>query len=308
MILVCPNCAARYIVPDEAIGVNGRQVRCASCKHSWFQQGAALPLREEAPPAPAVAAPVSRPDLLKEKPVAAPAAVDRAEEARPTPIAESTTADAAEAITAAAREQGYEAEQDADGEVRDRPRGQVRAVDVSQVERPNARSTAGYDSAVGIEEDDSLAARPLPKRPRRNPAKLWTWAAALFCIAMVAAGTALYFFGPPQWAVRAGLLSDSQEPDLLFYLAKPAERRSLPSGQEYFAFSARIVNSGSRTLSVPPVEVQLRDRQDRLVFSWKTKADKAQLKPGEEASISESRLDIPKSAENLSLTFVNDGR
>ena len=39
MILVCPQCATRYIVPDSAIGATGRQVRCASCKHSWFQEG-----------------------------------------------------------------------------------------------------------------------------------------------------------------------------------------------------------------------------------------------------------------------------
>jgi predicted Zn finger-like uncharacterized protein len=39
MILVCPECRTRYVVPDSAIGIDGRQVRCASCKHSWFQEG-----------------------------------------------------------------------------------------------------------------------------------------------------------------------------------------------------------------------------------------------------------------------------
>ena len=39
MIIACPACATRYVVPDSAIGIEGRTVRCAKCKHSWFQDG-----------------------------------------------------------------------------------------------------------------------------------------------------------------------------------------------------------------------------------------------------------------------------
>lgn len=53
MLLVCPSCRTRYVVPDTAIGMDGRQVRCANCKHSWFQDGVLPPV----PPAPQIIAP-----------------------------------------------------------------------------------------------------------------------------------------------------------------------------------------------------------------------------------------------------------
>ena len=44
MILTCPNCGTQYVVKDGAIPPEGRQVRCAACKHSWHQDP-----EEEAP-------------------------------------------------------------------------------------------------------------------------------------------------------------------------------------------------------------------------------------------------------------------
>ena len=99
MIVSCPECGARYRLADDAIPADGRAMRCASCKHRWFELG---PEPVAPPPAPEVQAPARRViapvvDAVAAEPpadpVPEPVAVDDAEpERRGHPVLKSILA------------------------------------------------------------------------------------------------------------------------------------------------------------------------------------------------------------------------
>ena len=98
MLLACPNCDARYEVPNDAIPENGRDVQCSNCGHAWFQLpfdahdagGAAAPevaiseiVRAEVVSEPALSAdPFADTDVTEDDEVAV---LDPAEPAPPAP-------------------------------------------------------------------------------------------------------------------------------------------------------------------------------------------------------------------------------
>lgn len=83
MRLVCPNCEAKYEVPDDAIPDSGRDVQCASCGHAWFQTRSravsAITSLTEAVETPAPVATPPKPEVTPDVTAAEPA---------PAPVAE----------------------------------------------------------------------------------------------------------------------------------------------------------------------------------------------------------------------------
>lgn len=53
MQVACPKCNARYLVPDDKIGPNGRRVRCVRCDEVWRTEAAPAPEAEALQPGPA---------------------------------------------------------------------------------------------------------------------------------------------------------------------------------------------------------------------------------------------------------------
>lgn len=267
MIIACPACTTRYVVPDSAIGAEGRTVRCAKCRHSWFQDPPDLP------PRPAAPAPAPQPPRAAEAPARAAEASARGEAVAEGKKPESPRFVRPEPESEPERAPPLPEEPIAPPPVHEPP-----------VIQPEADGASHFDAAP-------------PFRRRRNPLKLWTWAAAIFAVLAVGTIGAVSYWGLPDWVPIDRPTFALGEPDLqLDFPADQQERRQLPNGTEYFGASGTITNIGSEARDVPPVLIVLRDARDRIVYSWEVRPPKRTLAPGESVSVNEAVTDVPRSA------------
>lgn len=73
IVLSCPSCSTKYRANPQAIGANGRRVRCASCSHVWtaeLDDPSALPALEPAPVEAVEPEPAPEPEPEIKEPVA----------------------------------------------------------------------------------------------------------------------------------------------------------------------------------------------------------------------------------------------
>ncbi len=296
MIIACPACSTRYVVPDSAIGVDGRTVRCAKCRHSWFLDG----------PEPELAA--------------APAQVAQGDDRRiadaPPPVAESFAASAAPAAPepAFAEPVSRAAEASTPGRMDDEasvaPAAQpdtaipdtfsvpetVRA-GAEEDARPTVYDDTDTPSWGRAAEDHSTFAYSPPVRPRRNTSRLLMIAAAIFAVIVLGATAWVWRFGLPGWVpVTSTTFAEAQPELVLDFPTNRQARRTLPNGTEFFEANGTVTNVGASDRPVPSILIVMRDSRERIVYSWEVLPPKRRLAPGESVNINEAVTDVPKSA------------
>ena len=310
MIISCPACSTRYVVPDSAVGADGRTVRCAKCRHSWFQEPPALERPETGAQShePAPAPPPEPEAATPPEPALPPEPETPAAQTVPEPRVEDAARQEPPASPRGRRDIRFNFDQsrpalrpgqDGEAAAADAGRRFLRpdsAADLEAVPEPVATPEPAYDEVYEQDEQSQFDAEP-PFRARRNPLRMWTWAAAI--LGLIATGTivAVNYWGLPDWVPVSRPTFAASQPDLVLdFPADQQDRRQLPNGTEFFGASGSITNVGAEARSVPPILIVLRDERERIVYSMEVRPPKRVLAPGETVAVNEAVADEPRSA------------
>ena len=294
MILTCPNCGTQYVVKDGAIPPEGRQVRCAACKHSWHQEpeeAAAAPVDPEHE-APAVEQPEAAMAMAK-------AAPDEAET-----FAEATMIDPRSGPEA--EERAYEeAVIEGDAETPETVSEPAPAVEDSEpVTAPPAGAADWSEppTAEAAPDDFSPFADESTDEPRkRSPLKMLL----TVVLAVVILAALFWFFAPADLKARLGLSAAGTSP--LALVTTHMDRQRLESGNELLTVTGRVINPTAKEQDVPPLQAQLRNKTGKVVYSWTIAPPARSLAAGASASFNSAEVNVPPGGDELTITLGQPG-
>jgi predicted Zn finger-like uncharacterized protein len=297
MILTCPNCGTQYVVKDGAIPPQGRQVRCASCKHSWHQdpQDATagdepeLQGEDETIAEATLIEPRSGPEA--EERAYEEAVVEEAEEEAPAPAREPAGDEPASDEEHERQVAEFAAEQRAQAISAD--------FDMGEATAPVAAADWG-EPPVGEAEDDEFSPFPTAdgtEPERRSP--IVTIAIVVIAVAVLAA--LFYFLAPPELKARLGLGTGAASQ--LALIVTHRDRQQLESGNQLLTVTGRVINPTATEQVVPPLEAELRSRTGKVVYSWTIAPPARTLPAGASAGFNSAEVNVPPGGDELTITL-----
>ena len=284
MILTCPNCGTQYVVKDGAIPPEGRQVRCAACKHSWHEHSEPAAAAIDASPEPAMEA-------------AAPATDHRQDDES---LAEATMIDPRSGPET--EERAYEEavlEGDAEAPSANPPTQAVlepQAGPATDAAAPQSDWREPPEAEAAPDAFSPFAGADDEPRGRSGVSRV-----VIAALAIVVLAALFWFFAPPDLKARLGLGAGAASP--LALVTTHMDRQRLESGNELLTVTGRVLNPTAREQDVPPLQAQLKSKAGKVVYSWTIAPPARSLPAGASASFNSAEVNVPPGGDELTITL-----
>ena len=292
MIISCPSCGASFNIKSEALGPNGRSVKCSKCAHRWHASADGEAQAEQATAAPEGAD--------------APAAAPQADQDAGDSAGSTTDSGAAEfGDTGTA---GTEPGEDAAAHASDDPAAEPPPVP------PDLRDALGLGADAAAEED-ATASRGRrrvgapARKPRRSIAKILSIFVVLLLVGAAGSAAVVMKQQVMMWlpATQRLYAMIGLEPEVLGHglkIVEPNPKKEIDGNDEILIVEGEVRNIAEKPVDVPLMRGALLDKQGKELHIWTFTAAKSRIGPGELAQYRTEFRNPPSDAQSLDITFT----
>ncbi len=317
MLIVCPNCAASYMIDQAAVGSAGRTVRCARCKETWVAGAPESLANATAAADPAVvaaeaqSAPTARaaatPPTAAESPPTAAAPPPQPEQAADSPAEEPELAAAPEAP--APEPMAAEAPATVPAEIRTPEPEPATIADapplVPPIEHEPLPDAAGAEADT--EEAESFDARRQwlqGRRKRSLPSSRWTAVILVlvaFNVALVGARKDVVRYLPQTASLFAAIGLPVNLRGLKFENVKISMGEQ--NGNAALIVQGEIASEVGKPVAVPLLRFAARNSTGQEIYTWTMPPARSFLGPGERLKFRSQIPAPPADAKDVIVRF-----
>jgi predicted Zn finger-like uncharacterized protein len=289
MLIVCPTCATSYKIEPASLGPDGRTVRCARCKTSWFAGGQTSEVSNFVD------------DVIAEAEARDAPMPNR----RQGPAQDSTGDDfGEESVQSAADFLNHDP-------APQQPFPEPVHNDIAPADAPPIVPPMGdpVTEASGSEDIESFATRRSRSQARRKgKRKSSKWTAIIlvlfgFNVALIGARNEVVSYLPQTASLFAAIGLPVNLRQLTFDDVKIGKEEH--DGVAVLSVEGNIVSQSGKVVEVPRLRLAVRNATGQEIYAWTTRASRSTLGPGEKLPFRARLASPPADGSDVMVRFVN---